>query len=340
MKKRFFLPSYCVDNYENSLPFTPDSPWLAPLAGYSDLPFRLLCRKYGAAVCETEMVSAKGLLYKSPGTGELLMNVLADTPLVVQLFGSDPQDLYLALKTLGNVGYRWFDCNMGCSVPKVMRQGAGAALLREPERALDLARAMIRASRETPFPAAVGFKLRAGIDSQNMIIPDLALRLEDLGASWICLHPRFAKQGFSGEADWNMLANLCKRLAIPLIASGDLLSSRDGIRCLEQTGVATVMYARGALRNPAIFSEHLQLLKGECVRTPGHGDLEKIIRAHLELVARHTSCDEALYRMRYIVPRYVKRAPNARIIRQRLCECQSWKDFEEIMTEFFPLGDN
>lgn len=333
MKKRFFLPTYCAGQGENSLSFTARAPWLAPLAGYSDLPFRLLCRKYGAAVCETEMVSAKGLLYKSPGTGELLLNVEADAPLVVQLFGSDPEDLYLAVKTLGNVGYRWFDCNMGCSVPKVMRQVSGAALLRDPKRALEIAKAMIRASRENPQPGAVGFKIRAGIDDQSQIIPDLALRLEDLGAAWICLHPRWAKQGFSGEADWNMLADLAKRLAIPLIASGDLLTASDGIRCLEQTGAATVMYARGALRNPAIFSDHLQLLNGECPGT--EAELEEIIRSHLDFVAMHSSREDALYRMRYLVPRYVKRAPNARIIRQRLCECQSWEDFEEIMAEFF-----
>lgn len=111
------------------LPFGPDRPWLAPLAGYSDLPFRLLCREYGAAVCVTEMVSAKGLLYGSPGTADLLATLPEDQPLVVQLFGAQASFLQQAVEVLREAGFGWFDLNMGCSVPKVMRQGAGAAML-------------------------------------------------------------------------------------------------------------------------------------------------------------------------------------------------------------------
>ena len=131
MTKVFQLPT-CPSN-PDTLPIGPQYPWLAPLAGYSDLPFRLLCREYGAAVCVTEMVSAKGLVYESPGTNELLMTLPEDQPLVVQLFGAEAFFLGRAVELLRQAGYGWFDLNMGCSVSKVLRQGAGAAMLGDVE---------------------------------------------------------------------------------------------------------------------------------------------------------------------------------------------------------------
>lgn len=338
MKRHFFLPKYVCETKCDTLPIGADKPWLAPLAGYSDLPFRLLCREYGAKVCETEMVSAKGLLYKSPGTGELLKNTSADHPLVVQLFGSAPADLGAAVTMLGEVGYRWFDCNFGCSVPKVMRQGAGAALLNDVGRCLEIAKAMLEAAGKMEEPAGAGFKMRLGIEAGKPVLPELALKLEDLGASWICVHPRWAKQGFGGEADWKALETLARRLSIPLIASGDLLEAEDGLRCLRQTGVAGVMYARGALRNPAIFSDHLALLGGERPRAGTRQYLGEMIIRHMQLVSSHCTHEETMFRMRFIVPRYVRHSPNARIIRQRLCECANWEEFENILEEFFLSG--
>ena len=194
MHKAFFLPESPAN--PDSLPFDREHPWLAPLAGYSDLPFRLLCRQYGAAVCVTEMVSAKGLVYRSPGTGELLQSLPEDQPLVVQLFGAEASFLQRAVEMLRDVGYGWFDLNMGCSVAKVLKQGAGAAMLGDVPNALEVARAMLQAAG----PGRVGFKIRLGLDSQRHVWRDLSLRLQDLGAGWITLHPRTARQGFGGEA--------------------------------------------------------------------------------------------------------------------------------------------
>lgn len=340
MKRHFFLPPYACEKKTDKLPISPDKPWLAPLAGYSDLPFRLLCREYGAAVCETEMLSAKGLLYKSPGTGELLKNIDIDHPLVVQLFGSSPSDMEEAVEILGNAGYRWFDCNMGCSVRKVMRQGSGAALLMDSKRCLEIAGVMIRATEKIEGPKGVGFKIRLGIDNSSPVLPDLALRLEDLGASWICVHPRWANQGFGGNADWTILAMLAKRISIPIIASGDLFEAEDGINCIRQTGVSGVMYARGALRNPAVFYNHHKLLHGEEISPFRRADLAEMIIRHMNHVANHCSEEETIFRMRFIVPRYIRHSQNARIIRQRLCDCRSWDNFEAILKEFFPPGDN
>lgn len=129
------------------LPFAPDKPWLAPLAGWSDLPFRLLCRRFGAAVCCTEMISAKGLIYKSPGTAELFATCPEDGPVVVQLFGSEAPFMEAAAGQLRDKGFVWFDCNMGCSVPKVARTGSGAAMCKDIDNALSVAEALIRAAR-------------------------------------------------------------------------------------------------------------------------------------------------------------------------------------------------
>ena len=172
MTKVFQLPT-CPSN-PDTLPIGPQYPWLAPLAGYSDLPFRLLCREYGAAVCVTEMVSAKGLVYESPGTNELLMTLPEDQPLVVQLFGAEAYFLGRAVELLRQAGYGWFDLNMGCSVSKVLRQGAGAAMLGDVENILVVARAMIEAAGR----GRVGFKLRLGLDDARPVLPDLALRLD------------------------------------------------------------------------------------------------------------------------------------------------------------------
>ena len=209
MHKAFFLPESPAN--PDSLPFDREHPWLAPLAGYSDLPFRLLCRQYGAAVCVTEMVSAKGLVYRSPGTGELLQSLPEDQPLVVQLFGAEASFLQRAVEMLRDVGYGWFDLNMGCSVAKVLKQGAGAAMLGDVPNALEVARAMLQAAG----PGRVGFKIRLGLDSQRHVWRDLSLRLQDLGAGWITLHPRTARQGFGGEAAHEVLAELKQALDIP-----------------------------------------------------------------------------------------------------------------------------
>lgn len=314
--------------------FGADRPWLAPLAGYSDLPFRLLCRKYGAAVCCTEMISAAGLLHDNPGTRRLLQSVPDDAPLVVQLFGADPQSLSTAVHALADRGYYFFDCNMGCSVRKVMRQGAGAALLADPARALEIGKAMLQAIKAHNPSGMVGFKLRLGVDAQHTVLPELALRLEDIGASWITVHPRHASQGFGGDADWRTLEELARRLDIPLLASGDLLTGAKGVQCLAQTGVAGVMYARGALKNPAVFRDHLRCLAGGQSRAFSKRAMRELIELHLRLIEEHGTERAALLRMRTVAPRYAHSLPGASALRQDLCRCDNWQALKDALDRF------
>lgn len=314
------------------LPFGADAPWLAPLAGYSDLPFRLLCREYGAAVCVTEMVSAKGLAYHSPGTAELLRSVPGDQPLVVQLFGAEADFLAQAVTRLRAIGYRWFDLNMGCSVAKVLKQKAGAAMLGDVPNALAAARAMIAAAE----PGHVGFKLRLGLDDNRPVWQDLALRLQDAGAGWLTLHPRTARQGFGGEARHEVLARLAPQLAIPLLASGDLFSAGDGLRVLRETGVSGVMYARGAMFDPTVFAAHRALVRGLPAPELSPRRLRAVILRHIELARRYCSHASALWKMRGVVPRYVRHLPGAKALRHALCQCGDWAELTALLDDFLP----
>jgi tRNA-dihydrouridine synthase B len=316
-----------------SLPFTPHEPWLAPLAGYSDLAFRLLCRENGAAVCCTEMISAKGLVHKSPGTGGLLRTHPLDAPLVVQLFGSEPDSVARAMEILLNMGFSYFDLNMGCAVPKVTRGGSGAALLRDIPVALAVARAVFALAE----PGHAGCKLRLGWENADETWRVLAPALADAGAGWLTLHPRSARQAFTGSADWQVFAELGVLLSIPLIASGDLMQAEDGVRCLAAGWPSCVMYARGALRDPAIFAAHRALMAGCEPVVPGLKELRRRIERHAELAREYGRRGEkgALLQMRSLAPRYAGRLPGVRFLRRSLCACKDWAQFEDILEDFF-----
>lgn len=355
---------------QNSLPIAPDKPWLAPLAGYSDLAFRLLCRENGAAIACTEMVSAKGIYFaltqghkaRQPKVGEgmadgqlahavgqepdgnnlkgtwaLLNSCPADSPLVVQLFGAESEIMPAAMQAVQEFfGSRpiWFDLNLGCSVPKVVKTGAGAALLKDKNLCLKVARSML----EFAAKGRVGFKLRLGWEKGQDIYLDLALELEQMGAGWITLHPRYARQGFGGKADWAALARLKEALAIPLLASGDLLTAEAACRCLAQTGADGVMFGRGALYNPQIFSEFEMLLAGKELEPSSPRKLATLIRRHIDLARRYAGEARALSCMRGFIPRYVHNFPGVRVLRQTLASCQNFMELDIILDKFLENG--
>ncbi|MDR1776713.1 MAG: tRNA-dihydrouridine synthase family protein [Desulfovibrio sp.] len=320
-----------------TLPIDRLHPWLAPLAGFSDLAFRLLCREYGASVCVTEMVSAKGLVYASPGSRDLLSTSSADLPLVAQLFGAEAPFLAKAVSMLRKKGFVWFDLNMGCSVRKVLRQGAGAAMLNDPDNALAAARAMIHAAE----PGTVGFKLRLFPGEERgpfSRLREFSLRLQDEGAGWLTLHPRTAAQAFSGNANRDALEELASCLSIPLLASGDLMNAREGLRCLESTGVSGLMYARGALRDPIIFEDHLRLCRNAPPRQRRVAVLRDLALRHIRLARELSSGLSALWKMRTVIPRYARGLPGARALRDRLCRCTDWPALEEAVEEALDIS--
>jgi tRNA-dihydrouridine synthase B len=312
----------------HALPISADAPWLAPLAGFSDLPFRLLCRELGAAVAVTEMVSAKGLFYDSRNTKRLLATIPADAPLVVQLFGADPDFLERAVFALTEQGYTSFDLN--CSVKKVVKTGAGAALLGDPDRLVACVRAMVRAVG----PGTVGVKLRLGPKPPDFTALELAVRLAEAGVAWLTLHPRHASQSFSGSADREALSAFVAASPVPVLASGDLMSAAEAGQCLRITAAAGVMYARGALADPRIFLHDTNRRRTALGLAPlPVPALCDVIRRHAALCRTHADDKRALLRMRTSVPRYLRDLPGCRALRDRLCHCTSWNSLQEIIDE-------
>lgn len=359
------------------LPIGPAHPWLAPLAGYSDLPFRLLCRELGAKVACTEMVSAKGLVLgqgkKSNATNDLLATfpplappvtpgaapsypgpdssfgpVPADDPLVVQLFGAEAAYMEEAVRILVDRGYSWFDCNMGCSVPKVVKSGAGAAMMRDTDNALAVGEAMIRMAGK----GRVGFKLRLGIEQGEETYLALAKRLEEAGAGWLTLHPRYAKQKFTGCADLAAVVPLVRQASIPVLVSGDLFTPASGVQALAVTGAAGVMFARGAMHNPAIFKQFTDLLtRREAPEKPSRfvdaSGLEYCIRRHAALIQafypprqNRQGLESGLLKMRTFVPRYVKELAGARFLRRAMAGCRTWEEMTALLDDFFARAEN
>ncbi|MFP4428134.1 MAG: tRNA dihydrouridine synthase [Desulfovermiculus sp.] len=315
------------------LPIGRDFPWLAPLAGFSDLPFRLLCREMGCAVACTEMISAKGLVYQNPGTTKLLRTCNQDQPLVVQLFGSEAEVVADSLSWLVEQGYTYFDLNAGCPVRKVVKTGAGAGLLRDWDNLLRILAAMVQGAG----PGRVGVKLRAGWGSKQ----DILTRIRDLDAldlGWVSVHPRTVPQGYAGRADWDVLSAVSKVLDTPVLASGDLFSAGDGVLCVQKTGVSGLMFARGALADPGIFASYLKMMGKEERRAhdpanDGRQRALKIARRHIALIRTHGKGDRDLFRMRTIIPRYLRGFEGVKSIRKQVVACTTWSELMNCLDE-------
>jgi tRNA-dihydrouridine synthase B len=251
---------------------------LAPLAGITNLPFRLLAREAGSALVFSEMVSADGLVYGSPNSVDLLRTRPAERPLAVQLFGADPARMAEAAAMVESAGADVLDINFGCSVKKVVKTGAGAALMRDPRRAEALLAAVRRAVR---LPVTV--KLRSGWDRSGAQALAIGKVAEGCGVDAVSIHPRTAAQKFSGRADWGVITALKRELRIPVIGNGDILCAEDAARMLAETGCDAVMVGRRAVGYPRIFTEIAGMLRGESVLSEATGERQAIMRRYLEL---------------------------------------------------------
>lgn len=227
--------------------------FLAPMAGVTDFPFRLLCREMGCALAFTEMVSAKGMLLAPPGNRaarELLLTSPQEGPVALQLFGREPQTVAEAARRLAGDGrFCLVDLNMGCPAPKIAGSGEGSGLLREPDLAVRVAEAVVRAS---PVPVTV--KLRTGWDEDSLVYEELGRRLQEVGVSALTLHARTRRQFYAGRADWDAIARLKRAVSIPVIGNGDVTCLQDARRMMEQTGCDAAMIGRAAMGNPWVFA--------------------------------------------------------------------------------------
>ncbi len=299
-----------------------DNPFvLAPLAGYTDLAFRLLCRELGAGLCFTEMISCHGMVYQQKNTLVLLQTCPHDRPLGLQLFGANPEIMGEAAAMITKNDADFIDINMGCPVRKVTRKGAGAALMGD----MKLAQAIIRrVVANSHLPVTV--KCRSGLDRENIIAPAFAKMAEDAGAAAVTVHGRTWKQAFSGTADWQVIREAQQQVAIPVIGNGDILRYSDGRHMLDETGCAGVMIGRGALGNPWVFSRQGRpdTLLG---RLP-------VIQRHLELAERYLDVEKMIFRLKNHVSRYLSGLPGASMIRQEIMRQRS---FAELTSLFHSL---
>jgi len=277
---------------------------MAPMSGITNLPFRRIAKRLGAGLVATEMISAVGLARRQEKTFRYLKSDPEERPLSVQIFGSDPQVMAEAGRVVVDAGADLVDINMGCPARKVVKTGAGGALLRSPDRV----RAIVSAVRAVcPVPLTV--KTRTGWSADQPVASDIARIVEDCGADAITLHPRFVAQRFSGQADWGIIAHVKSQVGIPVIGNGDVWSPSRALDMMQQTGCDGVMIGRAAIGNPWIFREILDLDRGLNPRPPELWERRKIILAHFSLLTDLMGEERAAKVMRGLLLYYTKGLP-------------------------------
>ncbi len=265
---------------------------LAPMAGITSLPYRRIMKLFGAGLVFTEMVSANGLIRDGRKTRELLISHRDEFPLGIQLFGDDPEVLSQAARMVADDG-NLLDINMGCPVKKVIRSGAGSALLQEPQRV-----GKIIAGVRKVYSGPLTIKIRSGWDANSLNFLEIGRIAEAEGADAVTLHPRPRSQGFSGKADWTHITELKSALNIPVFGSGDIFTAEDGIQMLQQTGCDAIMIGRGGYGNPWLISQTLDLLAGKEITDPSPQEKLQVAEQHLELHRQQFGDKKTLLEMR------------------------------------------
>jgi len=303
------------------------------VAGYSDRAFRSVCLDQGADFTCTELVSSEALVRDSAKTGQLLRRADNETAYAIQLFGSDPDVMARATALLAPYRPQAVDINCGCPVPKVVKTGAGSDLLRHPDRLGRIVEAVAKASAAYLGAVPVTVKIRSGWDDAGINYRETARVAVEAGAALVALHARTRAQAYAGKAEWTHIADLVTRLAVPVVGSGDLFSPEDAARMLEQTGCAAVMFARGAMGNPFIFSETRDLLRngGYTASPPGYR-LRTGLR-QLELLIRDVGESVACREMRKQFCAYTKGLTGAAGLRNLLVRATTLQEYRTILNE-------
>lgn len=297
---------------------------LGPMAGVTDLPFRLLCKEMGCNMLYTEMVSAKAILYKNKNTKELLNIDKNEHPVGVQLFGSDPDIMAQIAAQVEEGECDFIDINMGCPVPKIVNNGEGSALLKQPKLVEEILTKMVKAVNK---PVTV--KIRKGFENGTVYAAEIAKIAESCGVSAIAVHGRTREQYYSGKADWDVIKDVKKAVKIPVIGNGDIFSAEDAKAMKEYTGCDGLMVARGARGNPWIFREIKEYLEnGNVIDKPKINDIREMIIRHAKMLVDYKGEYTGIREMRKHIAWYTAGLPHSAELR---CMCNQIETMENLI---------
>ena len=302
---------------------------LAPMAGVTDLPFRLLCKEQGAGLLCMEMVSAKAIQYNNKNTKALLEIHPEELPVSLQLFGSDPDVISEIAKRIEELPFSILDINMGCPVPKIVKNGEGSALMKNPKLVYEIVRKTARAIQK---PVTV--KIRKGFDDTCINAVEIAKIFEDAGGKAVAVHGRTREQYYSGKADWDIIRQVKEAVSIPVIGNGDVVSGESAIAIQKETGCDGVMIGRGAQGNPWIFSELLEYERtGKMPLRPSVEAIKKMMIRHAQLQMQYKGEYLGIREMRKHVSWYTSGLPNSAKLRDEINRVESYEELEQLLEE-------
>ena len=302
---------------------------LAPMAGISDLPYRVICREFGCGLTVSEMVSAKGLLYKNEKTFAMLQIDEAERPTAIQLFGSVPEELAEAARIVEARGADIIDFNMGCPVPKVVNNGEGSALMKVPELAGKILEAMVKAVR---VPVTV--KFRAGWDEEHRNAVEIAKIAEASGVAAVAVHGRTRNQFYMGKADWEIIRRVKEAVRIPVFGNGDVFTAGDGLRMFKETNCDGLMLARGAYGNPWLFTQLRAALAGKDIPAVTAGEKLQQIILHATALVDFKGEKVAIREMRSHASAYIKGLPRASEYREKFHRLETLREMVDLVNSY------
>ena len=302
---------------------------LAPMAGVTDLPFRLLCKEQGAGLLCMEMISAKALQYKNKNTKALLSIHPKEYPVSLQLFGSDADIISRMAQEIEELPFQILDINMGCPVPKVVKNGEGSALMNRPELVYEIVSKTVKAIKK---PVTV--KIRKGFDETSVNAPEIAKIIEQAGAAAIAVHGRTREQYYSGKADWDIIRQVKEAVSIPVIGNGDVFSGESALRMRRETGCDGVMIARGAQGNPWIFSELLDYERtGRMPKRPTPEEIRDMMLRHARMQIEFKGDYLGIREMRKHVAWYTKGLKGSARLRDEINKTESYEELSKLLYE-------